>query len=146
MLRASKAKFNMKNAPILAGLTLLLAACSTPDSRIQSNDAVFNIWSAEVQQKIRAGEVDVWFTEEMVRVALDEPDGKSLRTTEAGTSEVWTYFKRGPRFSFGVGVGSYAGGTATGGSITVSDDGFRGEEAMRVVFENGRVASIERRK
>jgi hypothetical protein len=125
---------------------LLAVACSSPESRILANAAAFNAWPSEVQQKVRAGQVDVGFTEEMVLVALGAPEGKSVRTTEEGTAEVWTYADRGPHFSIGVGVGSARGGSAYGGAVTVSDNGFRGEERMRVVFNGGKVSAIERRK
>ena len=71
----------------LASLVLLSACSSTPDARIAKNQAVFGNFPAAVQQKIRAGEVDVGFTPEMVRLALGEPTRQFNRQTGAGTAE-----------------------------------------------------------
>jgi hypothetical protein len=149
MVNSRKAKNPVMNTarPAFSLLALLLVvACSSPESRIQASAAAFNAWPADVQQKVKAGQVDVGFTEEMVVVALGGPDGKSTRTAAEGTSEVWTYLDHGPRFSIGVGMGSARGGTVYGGAVAVGDDGFRAEEKMRVIFNGGRVTAIERRK
>ncbi len=131
----------------LALLLLLLAVgCSSPESRIQGNAAAFNSWPAGVQQKIRAGQIDLGFTEEMVLVAIGWPDGKRMRTTAEGTTEVWTYADRGLRFALGVGVGMTRGASAYDSAVAVSDDGFRGEEMLLVIFTDGRVSAVERRR
>lgn len=131
-------------------LTLSLwfaAGCSSPDSRIKSNQAAFDSWPADVQAKVKTGQVAVGFTPDMVIMALGEPAGKSLRTTAAGTAEVWTFTKSKPHLSIGLGMGSYSGGgTSYAGGALVSNDGFRGDEWIRVIFEGGRVVAIEQRK
>ncbi|MDB6128256.1 MAG: hypothetical protein JWM35_2152 [Verrucomicrobia bacterium] len=139
----------MKNPifPIAAGLLLLFtAACSTPRSRISSNQSQFDTWPADIREKVRAGHVEVGFDMPMVRMALGEPDRRFTRTTNRGTSEVWGYFDHGPKFSFGIGVGSSHRGSAVGGAVAVGDDGFTDEEVMRVIFESGRVAAVETRQ
>ena len=125
---------------------LFAAGCSTPDSRVQKNQAAFDAWPPALQQKVREGKVDLGFDEQMVRVALGEPDRRVSRTTANGQADVWVYFDKGPKFSFGVGMGSMRGNTGVGGGVTVGDSGWRDEEAFRVVFEGGRVSAIETRK
>ena len=123
---------------------LLASGCavSTPATRIERHQAAFAAWPAQVQAQVRAGQVAVGFTPEMVRVAAGEPDLVRSRLTERGASEVWIYFDHGPHFSFGLGMGvssghqAYAGGAAVGA-------GDAGEERMRVIFEGGRVSAIE---
>src|SRR5215211_498498 len=83
---------------------LLGAGCSTVDSRIAKNREVFNTWPPAVQDKVVTGQIDIGFTPDQVRVALGEPDRIFTRTTADGTSQVWSYRDRGPRFSFGVGL------------------------------------------
>ena len=130
---------------VFAALLLLAAGCSTVDSRVSDHKAAFDAWPADVQEKVRAGKVEVGFDPRMVEVALGKPDRVSSRTTERGQADVWVYLDKGPAFSFGVGVGSYGSSGGVGAGVTVGDD-FREDEKMRVVFEGGRVTAIEMRK
>ena len=125
---------------------LLMAGCATTESRISRHQAAFDAWPAEVREKVRAGRIEVGFTPEMVQVALGEADRRSTRTTAAGTDEVWAYFDRRPKFSFGLGLGVAGGSTAYGGGVVVGDSGFPDGEFLRVIFEGGRVIAIETRK
>lgn len=135
----------MSAARAAAGLALtLLAACGTPQSRIRKNPGLFASWPPEIQSRVKAGEVDVGFTAEMVRMALGSPDQKFMRTTETAAEEVWIY--GGPGLRQGVGV-SVGGGTygGFGGGVSVGSESPRGENA-RIVFAGGRVVSVEKRK
>ena len=131
--------------PVFAIALLVAAGCASVESRIQDNETAFNTWPADVQEKVRAGKVEMGFTPQMVDVALGKPDRTSSRTTERGQAEVWIYHDKSPRFSIGLGLGSGRGSTGFGGGVTVGDD-FRDEENMRVIFEGDRVAAIEVRK
>lgn len=137
----------MTTRPILAALALALAfaGCSTPDSRIEKNSAAFAGYPPAVQAKIRAGEIDVGFTSEMVQLALGKPDRVLRRQSAAGESEVWIYADKSPTFSFGVGIGG--GGHHSGGGVGVgaSTEGDR-DDRLRVVFDAGKVTAIERRR
>jgi hypothetical protein len=132
------------SALCLASVALLAACSSTPDSRIAKHQAAFGGYPAAVQQKIRAGEVDVGFTPEMVRLALGEPTREFNRQTESGTAEVWVYHNNSPRFSFGVGLGGAVGRHSSAGvGVSTSTGGYDPEEKMRVEFRDGRVTAIE---
>jgi len=103
----------MKLTPFFLATLLLLGATgctSTPERRITKNDAAFSQWPAAVQEKVRAGQIDLGFTPEQVRTALGGPDRKFARTTNDGTSEIWAYRDDKPRFSFGIGLGFGGGG------------------------------------
>lgn len=132
-----------------ATLALLVAGCSTVDSRIAQNRAAFNTWPPAVQDKVVVGQVDIGFTPEQVAVALGQPDRVFTRTTADGTSQVWSYRDRGPRFSFGVGVGagSWGGRGGTFGGVGLGTaTGYHDDEKLGVVFDpGGRVSSIETR-
>jgi len=130
---------------VFAALLLLTASCASVDSRVSDHKAAFDAWPADVQEKVRAGKVDIGFSPEMVEVALGKPDRLSSRTTAGGQADVWVYFDKGPNFSIGLGVGSYNSSSAVGAGVTVGDD-FRDDEKMRVIFEGGRVTAIEMRK
>lgn len=132
------------NLPALGLAALLAAGCSSVSSRISSHRAAFDSWPAEVRQKIEAGRIDVGFTPEQVAVAMGEPARKYTRTTKDGAEDVWSYEERGPRFSIGIGGGSYSGGGGVGGGVTVGG-GARGEDTAQVVFTDGKVSAIEQR-
>jgi hypothetical protein len=142
----------MNTKRLLAGSALcivILAGCSTVDSRIAKNREVFNTWPAAVQDKVVLGQIDIGFTPDQVRVALGEPDRVFTRTTGDGTSQVWSYRDRGPRIGFGVGVGmgSFGGRSGTFGGVGLgTGTGYRDDEKMGVVFDAaGHVSSIETR-
>ena len=134
----------------LQALVLVLAistlvGCASVDSRVKDHQSSFSTWPADVQEKVRAGKIEMGFSQEMVEVALGKPERIASRTTANGQSEVWIYADKGPKFSIGLGLGSVRGSSAVGGGVTLGE-GFRDDEAMRVVFEAGRVSAIETRK
>lgn len=134
---------------VLAGGLLLAAAgcASTPASRIQAARDVYHSYPMEVQETIAAGQVDVGFTTEQVRLALGKPDRVASRTTPDGTSEVWSYSDKGPRISVGLGLGVGGGGGSTrvGTGLGVSTGGrVLEKEKTRVVFDQrGQVTAVE---
>ena len=123
----------------------LLAACSSTGSRIRDQQSAFDSYPAEVQQKIRAGQVDVGFTQEQVRLALGEPDRRYTQQTAKGESQVWAYSKSSSGISFGLGVGGIGASSGVGGGVGVSSNGGgSGDDKLRVTFDAGRVTVIER--
>lgn len=120
-----------------------VVGCSTVDSRIAKRAEAFAEWPAAIQEKVRAGQIDLGFTPEQVRVALGDPARTSTRTNSDGTAEVWVYRSGKPRISFGVGMGTSRGSTGYGGGVNVGTGGNRDDEAMRVIFSAGRVSAIE---
>jgi predicted small secreted protein len=127
----------------LCVFSALATGCSTTEGRIKDHQAAFQSLPPEQQQKIRAGEVDVGFSQEMVVMALGEPDRRYTRTAADGTTEVWAYRSKAPALSFGIGVGGGGGGTAVGGGVGIST-GDRSDDRLRVLFKDGRVIALER--
>jgi hypothetical protein len=135
-------KTNRLFSVLLAGTALAAAGCSTTQSRA-NRSAEFSSWPAPVQTTVLAGHIDIGFTREQVHVALGDPDYSYTRTSADGTSEVWGYRDHGPRFGFGVGVGTFHGNTAMGTGIGIGTGG-RADEKVRVVFDRaGRVERVE---
>jgi hypothetical protein len=135
----------MKTKLLFLALAALAAAgCSTIDSRISGNQSQFNSWPPAVQQKVRAGQVDIGFTPAQAQVALGDPDRKYTRTDAHGTVEVWAYRDNKPVFSFGFGLGSASGSSAYGAGVGVTTGGDRYDDKLRVVFAEGKVAALER--
>ena len=58
-----------------------LAGCAGPRQRIKKHQAEFDSYTPEIQQKIRAGQVDVGFTDRQVALALGRPDRVYSRKT-----------------------------------------------------------------
>lgn len=122
-----------------------MAACSSPQSRIRRNQAAFDAYPPEVQRRIKEGRAEVGFTPEQARMALGRPDRVYTRKSAQGSQEVWAY---------GGGGGSRVGvGVATGlgapvfGSVGVDVGGSDVyDDKTRLVFEGGRVVSVESRE
>lgn len=136
----------MKTISALFALAALVvcAGCSTVESRVARHRASFDTWPPPVQQQVAAGQINIGFSPEMVRVALGDPDYVYARTTQTGSSEVWSYRDRGPRFSFGIGMGSFHGGSGFSSGVGVSTGNRYPDEKIRVIFDQtGRVSSIE---
>jgi hypothetical protein len=95
-----------------------------------------------VQQKIRAGEIAVGFSEEQVLMALGEPDHRTQVTAEDAAAEVWTWRRSVPGVAVGIGTGSRSGRVGIGTGVTVGE-GARSEDEMVVELVNGRVTRFE---
>jgi hypothetical protein len=93
---------------------------------------------------VRAGKVAPGFTMEQVRVALGAPDRVFVRTTSAGESEVWAWRELGPQLGLGMGVGT--GGPAASGTVGLGFEDYDYRDAVRVVFDHGKVSAIETRR
>ncbi len=127
-----------------SALALALAVgCSSVSSRIGKNRTDYESWPLAVREKVAAGQVDIGFTPEQVRVALGEPDRIATRTTAESESESWIYRNPGPRIGFGFGLGSFGGNTAVGVGVHTGEWALRPDESKRVVFAGGVVSAIE---
>jgi hypothetical protein len=78
-------------------LTVVLAGCSTIDSRIQEKSDVFAKLDPVTQSKLKQGIIDLGFTPDMVYIALGKPDEVRERTARGSHETVWrynTYYER----------------------------------------------------
>jgi hypothetical protein len=131
-------------AAVLSALSFVLGGCSTTDSRIKNHQEAFNAAPPAVQEKIRAGQVEIGFTQEQVLMALGNPDRQYTRTTASGTTDIWAYEDHKPSFSFGVGMVGGGGGTMVGSGVAVGT-GDRRDDKLRVILSGGRVVALESR-
>lgn len=133
-----------KNTLLMAlAFALVCAGCSTPDSRIQKDSATFASYPPAVQTKIRAGEVEIGYTADMVRMALGKPDRTFRRVTAQGETEVWAYADKTPRIGIGLGFGSYGHHSGGGVAVGTSTGGSRGDR-LHVQLQAGKVTAIDR--
>lgn len=140
----------MKTKPFavfsLAAAGLLLAGCSTINSRINEKGSVFYSLDAESRAKIEHGDIAIGFTPDMVYMALGKPDTKRFRTTADGTAETWVY---GAYYYDGPHVGYHRWGAWGPRGFyrmywePVHGSAYRTEPDIRVTFQNGKVVSIE---
>lgn len=131
-------------ALLLLGALAMLGACTaTPASRISKNRPLFDQYPPAVQEKIRAGKIEVGFTQDMVRFALGEPGHRMTRRTDFGETEIWIYVDNKPTVSFGIGIGT--GGRHSGGGVGIATStGARyPDERVRVEIRAGRVEAVE---
>jgi len=82
-------------------LLSVLAGCVSAQQirkmRIRHNQELFNTFSADDQEKIQTGLIDIGFSEDMVHMAWGAPDRIYMRTTSTGTATVWSYTIYQPR-------------------------------------------------
>lgn len=129
-----------RGALVLA--VILAAACATTESRIRSQQALFDSYPPEVQQNVRNGVIEVGYTPEMVRMALGDPDRKSHVESDEGALEVWTYTKSKPGIGFGLGTGTAIGSNVgLGTGVSVGKQGSTEDQAV-VEFRSGRVTGF----
>lgn len=136
---------------LFIGCAVLLAAgCSTPETRIRQNPEIFNRLSVEEQELIIQGKVAIGFDEDMVRLALGEPDRIWTRTDMEGATQAWSYttyetsdghpLYRGWYHRY---YGPYYGWAPGHYPYYMSYPARREREVLKVVFKDGRVISIE---
>ncbi|MCB1070644.1 MAG: hypothetical protein H7A43_05630 [Verrucomicrobia bacterium] len=69
----------------------LVMGCATPESRIKKNPELFDALAPDVQASVMTGKIAIGFPKDAVYLALGKPNREYRRTTEKGTSEVWSY-------------------------------------------------------
>ena len=145
----------MKISKLLLGLGALLfavglAGCATPEARIEKNPAAFARLSPTQQEMIKQGQVGVGFDQEMVKLALGEPDRVRARTDAQGTTEVWSYVTFDGDNGYPLYRGFYHRYYVWGDPFYpyyMNHSSRRTREQLRVVFDTaGKVASIEQEK
>lgn len=143
-------------ARVLIGLALvLLAGCSTINSRIKDNAAYFESLPLESQERIRKGIVEVGDTSDMVYIAMGAPSEKRSSRSASRDVETWIYQIHyqdwvGRAFMGYRRVVVYDEKTKRSYVYreAVYEDIYRErtEERIRIEFDRGVVTAIEQRK
>ena len=138
-----------RSACFAGSLALLLAGCATPEKRIQQNQEIFDSFPVAAQARIRGGQIDLGFTPDMVRIALGEPQRKTLRRAADGEVEIWSYVDSTRRYDRqrveidGLSISGPGGLRSLGGSAWINVEQNREFIRTRVEFRNGVAATIE---
>ena len=125
-----------------AALVFCACASTTPQSRIRANQAEFSQYPKQVQDKIRAGQVDNGFTPEMVLLALGKPERRRTNASDKGPSETWTYRQMitAPAMNVALGAGGAPGVEGYGAGVGGNEQ--ENIERTRVTFLNGLVSGV----
>ncbi|MFZ1054393.1 MAG: hypothetical protein WAN79_01870 [Opitutaceae bacterium] len=70
---------------------MLVAGCSTPESRISHSPDVFARLNPDQQALVKAGRIAVGFDMDSVKLALGDPTRVVVRTDSTGQHQVWHY-------------------------------------------------------
>jgi outer membrane protein assembly factor BamE (lipoprotein component of BamABCDE complex) len=131
------------------GLALLvvLAGCSTPQTRIQKDPATFARLTPAQQDLVQNGRIELGMDKATVDLALGKPDRTRTRASERGSTEVWIYMAHegSVRGSLYYGRGHFTpyGSRWWGaGPIFYADD-YESYPRLKVEFKDNRVTSIE---
>jgi hypothetical protein len=123
---------------LLGVAVIALAACSTTDSRIRRQQALFDGYPPEVQHNIRNGVIEIGYL-----MAFGNPDRRTEVQTGDGTAEIWTYRKSRPGFAIGMGSGGYVSSRVGVGTHVTVGEPARSEDRAVVEFWQGRVSRFE---
>ena len=133
-----------KSVVAFCAALLLVAGCVSPQSRIDSNQDVFNKLPPEQQALIKQGKVGIGFDETAVKLALGDPNRISERTDSNGKSTIWRYVEYENEGGVPLYTGFYHYAYAPFYYPFYLDYGSRRErDQLRVVFSDGKVTSIE---
>ena len=133
---------------------LFLSGCLTPEARreqrISRNPDLFYSFPEAIQEKVRRGEVDIGFNEQMTRMALGQPEKIFRRKNTEGETVTWQYYTSTrhtdyERVHVPVTHVDEKGKSHTHYEwVTVDRDRWEEELRMQVEFVDGAVVSLER--
>lgn len=143
--------------PVVIGAVILLtmAGCATPRARIRRNPQIFESLAPQVQKQVEAGTIEIGFPKKAVFLALGKPDRTYERTTDEGTTRIWSYVRSRPAYRglwdpyyphhvlVTTAHGTYWHDTTLTGGLWY-DYAEREYEYLRIEFKDGEVAAIER--
>lgn len=131
----------------------LLSACSTFASRSHEKAALFATLDATTQARLKAGNIQIGDTPEMVYIAIGKPDEKKEKITAAGIAGIWIYRVCWEEYQGTRWVGfhrdvAYNPSTKNYRIFYRPDYQpvytHRVEDRLRVFFESGRVTAVEK--
>lgn len=143
---------------LVAALALLVAGCSTIDSRIKEKSDAFAKLPKGQQEKIRNGIITRAFTQDMVYMALDKPE-RIIPGAGPG-EETWVYSNfyssdgRSVAMSSKIVAGGFSGGTVSANrnarpsyqlTYDSANEDIKAESTIKVhvIFHLGRVTDIQ---
>lgn len=123
---------------------LVLAGCSTPETRIKANIETFNRLEPAQQELIKKGEIALGFTADAARLALGEPDHIRIKKDASGEREVWIYTTWETPSGVVLYQGWYHRYYHAYYPFYMETASRRERDHLRVTFQDGKVVSIEK--
>jgi hypothetical protein len=93
---------------------LLLAACSSPESRIAEHRDLYNSLSPGDQQLVANGQIRTGMSQNAVWLAWGSPEQKAAGAMRGQMTETWIYVMYAPAYGYGYGYGYPYGGFGPG--------------------------------
>jgi len=134
-------------------LCLFLSGCMTTearrDKRISQNIDLFYEYTEEERRKIRNGQIDIGFNEDMVYLAIGRADRIARLKDKQGESVTWQYFRNVHHSDYDTIRMPVTHVDENGRShihyeyVTVDRSWSERQLKMQIEFEGGEVASVE---
>jgi hypothetical protein len=138
-------------ATLSAGL--LLAGCDTFESRAREKSETYNSLPPNTQQRLERGTVNPGDTEDMVYIALGDPDEQRDVTSTDSKRSIWIYRTYWQQYEGSAWVGWHRvivrtprGYAIYHEPITQSVYRTHIDEIIRVTFVDGKVTTVEQSK
>lgn len=135
--------------PLLA-LALALVGCAPGiEGRIAQRQEIFDGYPADVQTRLRRGQIRVGDDADAVWMVYGKPNETIRRTDANGVSEVWVYKILGYHDSLYPSVRPVyhdVRGTVRGSYYIDDTPEYEWKEVLRVEFSGGRVTAIQMRE
>ena len=132
-------------------LVATVLGCETIDDRIARNAEYFSALPESVQTHLRAGEVELGYTEAMAEIAFGRPDTVRRRANAQGETVAWLYRNNHPVYEGTYLVGYRVYEVESGGvRRLIHFPEFRpfyrneAKEYLRLTFSRGTLVEIER--
>src|SRR5690625_5147025 len=128
---------------VLAVVFFAFGCAHTPETRIAKNPELFEQLTPEEQQSVRAGAIQLGYTPDMVFLALGEPDRKITRRTKDDNLNIWIYQGRFVSTETVRVRDQFGSFRPVHPTLYLDRTVEHVYTKARVVFEDGRVISIE---
>jgi outer membrane protein assembly factor BamE (lipoprotein component of BamABCDE complex) len=141
--------------PMMATLAavVLLAGCDTFNSRAKEKSEVYDNLSPKTQKRLQRGTIHVGDTEDMVYIALGEPEEKREMTNTKGSENIWIYRTYWQQYEGTEWVGWRRSIEPAPGGFAVFHEpvsrdiyATRVDDVIRVTFANSKVVSVNQQK
>lgn len=130
---------------ICAG-SLLCGCAASVESRIQSRQAIFDAYPADVQARLKRSQIRLGDDQDAVWIAFGAPTEKHYRIDQEGRVDIWVYkyLTHDPALIPSVRpVYRDVGGRLRGDYYIDDTPEYVWKESLRVEFKNGRVITLQ---
>ncbi len=137
------------------GVASFLAGCDTFKNRAEEKSATFDSLSTATQKRLERGKINVGDTQDMVYIALGDPDETRQISNADGEQPVWVYKTYWQQYEGTAWVGWHRvivpaangrGYVVFHEPVTQDIYRTRVDEVIRVAFNRNKVSSVEQRK